>query len=156
MSESGEETPSGQDPGPRSNNLAIVAGGVILIGLVAFAVYRMNNPAVPAAPAALAAAGGEETPALGGTPIAAVVPYHLSPEASIVAERYRCVCGCNDPLSVCTCTKTPGSNDMKRHLQGLVDERKAPPEIDAGMVAKYGDLVLLSNPVPKPSPAKKP
>jgi hypothetical protein len=153
VSESGEQTPSGQEPGARSNNLVIVAGGAILIGLVAFAVYRMNNPSAPAAPPA--SADVEAMAPQAGTPIAAVVPYHLSPEASIVAERYRCVCGCNDPLTVCTCTKTPGSIDMKRHLQGLVDEKKAPHEVDAAMVAKYGELVLLSNPVAKPSPPKK-
>jgi hypothetical protein len=102
------------------------------------------------------AADAEGSPAAGAA-VAAIVPFHLSPEASIVAERYRCVCGCADPLNVCTCDMTPGSNEMKRALQQLVDRKMTPEEIDRAMVETYGPVVLLSNPappaVPHPSPS---
>ncbi len=149
--------PPGEEPGspgparPRTTNLAAVAGAVVLIGLVALALYRRSHAPAPAPPPA----SPEATPPA-GTPITAVVPFHLTPEASIVAERYRCVCGCNDLLNVCTCNKTPGSNDMKRFLQGLVAERKSVDEIDGAMVGKYGDDVLLSKtPAPRPTAAPK-
>lgn len=136
---------------PRPVNLAAVAGAVILIGLVALALYRRGQPGAPAEPgAASTGEAGEGGSPVEGTPITAVVPIHLSPEAAVVAERYRCVCGCNDPLSVCTCTETPGSRDMKTFLQEQVSQRKSIPEVDAAMVAKFGDLVLLSTPSPGP------
>jgi cytochrome c-type biogenesis protein CcmH/NrfF len=126
-----------------------VAGAVVLIGLVAFALYRRSQSAVPAEAPAAGDQAPEAAPAE-GTAITAVVPIRLTPEASVAAERYRCVCGCNDPLSVCTCTETPGSRDMKTYLQSLVDEKRPMGEIDAAMVAKYGGLVLLSTPSPRP------
>jgi cytochrome c-type biogenesis CcmH protein len=129
-------------------NLAAVVGGVILIGLVALALYRRNNP--PAPPGAVAPSGSGATdapmPPEGGAPITATVPVRLSPEASIIAERYRCVCSCNDPLSECTCAQKPGSNDMKSYVQELVDQKKTGREIDEAMVARYGAAALLSNP----------
>ncbi len=150
-----EETagPGGpQEPRPRSANLVLVAAGVILVGLVAYALSRR-----PAALPAAAAPAGEATPPLAGTTITAVAPFHLSPEASIVAERYRCVCGCGDLLNVCTCSKTPGSNDMKRALQDLVNQKRGPEEIDRAMVEKFGPQVLLANrATPTPSPAPRP
>ena len=132
----------GEEPRAPGTHLAAVAGALVLIGLVAYGIYRRGHP--PVAPAAPPAAS-QAAPAV-GTPIAAVVPVKLSPEASIIAERYRCVCGCKDLLNVCTCNKTPGSNDMKKALQALVDQRKGPQEIDAAMIARYGSAVLLSNP----------
>jgi cytochrome c-type biogenesis CcmH protein len=138
----------------------VVVGALVLIGLVAFALYRRSHPAAPIAPAAPSAsptpgeaAGKPEQ----GTQIAAVVPVHLSPEASIIAERYRCVCSCNDPLNVCTCSKTPGSRDMRLYVQKLVDEKRTSREIDAAMVARYGSSVLItgSAPSPSPTPARK-
>ena len=140
---------------PRLISLVAVAGAVILIGLVSFALYRRSHPAAPSpeqAPAAGEPAQAQEqgTP-ITGTPIAAPLPVRLTPEASIVAERYRCICSCNDPLSVCTCTRTPGSRDMKTYVQELVDQKKSGKQIDEAMVARYGPAVLLSNPPAAPS-----
>jgi len=144
----------GPDPGQtRTTNLAAVAAAIIVIGLVAFALYRRAHPG----PAPVEEAGGEasSSPAP-GTPITAIVPYHLSPEASIVAERYRCVCGCAELLNVCTCSKTPGSNDMKRTLQDLVNRRLAPEQIDQEMSGRFGAGVLLANAAPAAKPAVTP
>jgi cytochrome c-type biogenesis protein CcmH/NrfF len=149
----GPEAPPGpapeRDQAPPRIGAAVVVGGVILIALIAFAFYRRNTATAPTR-APEPAAGAPEVPA--GTPVTAV-SVHLSPEAAIATERYRCVCSCNDPLSVCTCTQTPGSIDMKQTVQDLVDRKKTPAEMDAAMVAKYGDAVLLSNP-PAANPAR--
>jgi cytochrome c-type biogenesis protein CcmH/NrfF len=144
-----------------------VIGGVILLGLVGLAVYRRAARA-PATDAAVQDSGAASQSPAGapqeGTPIMAVA-VNLSSEAAIVAERYRCVCSCNDPLSVCTCTLTPGSIDMKKYVQELVDQKKSVGEIDQAMVARYGDAALLSNtpppagqaaPTPKAAPAGGP
>jgi len=135
--------PSGDEPRPV--NLAAVAGGVILIALVAFALYRRHAvaPADGASPAVVTEEVTDQP--LTGTPIGAVVPVSLSPEAAVIAERYRCVCGCKDPLAVCTCNQTPGSNDMKLYVKELVEQRKTPSEIDAAMVERYGRDVLLAS-----------
>jgi len=161
MSESdGPRPPAGPDrttegPGAglpsRGTNLAALAGAVILIGLVAFALYRRSHPQAPAG----AAPPSASTPTAAGSTIAAVVPFHLSPEATIVAERYRCICSCSLLLNVCTCNNSPGSNEMKKFLQDLVKQGKTPAEIDASMIAKYGPQVLLSNPS-GPAPAARP
>lgn len=66
----------------------------------------------------------------------------LSPPARLLAERLRCVCGCPDTLAVCTCKKTPGSRDMKKYLQELVNAGKTPAEVESAMVARYGPSVL--------------
>lgn len=134
-----------EEPAPRSAALAVVIGGVILIGLIGFAFYRKKAAVAPPPPAAPEAASAEVPQ---GTPVTAV-SLRLSPEAAIATERYRCVCSCDDPLSVCTCTQTPGSIDMKQQVQDLVDQKQTPAEIDAAMVARYGDAVLLSNPPAK-------
>ena len=133
-----------------------VGGGVILIALVAYGLYRMGAapPEVATDPSVDAAA--PVTP-FTGTPITASAPMALAPQTRVAAERYRCVCGCNDRLGDCTCTRTPGSIDMKKHLQDLVERGLTITQVDEGMVAKYGDQVLLSNPpaggdAPDPSP----
>jgi hypothetical protein len=149
--------------------MAAIAGAVILAGLVGFALYRRMSPAVPPppggpAPASVpAAAADPNQPA--GTEIVATPPFRLSPEASILAERYRCVCGCNDTLSVCTCKNPKGSDDMKKTLQALADQRKTPEEADAVMEQTFGPAALLKNPAPPqtlpshagppPTPSKK-
>jgi cytochrome c-type biogenesis protein CcmH/NrfF len=145
--EAGPTEPQDAPPlAPRAINLAVVAGVIVLIGLVAFAIFRQRQHAPSGAAAEdAAAAGGAGEP--GGTAITAAT-ITLTPEARIAAERYRCVCGCNDPLNVCTCTRTPGSIDMKKAVQELVDQKKMPAEIDQAMVARYGEAVLLSNPAP--------
>ena len=161
-SEGGDRGHEGASPPgqPRLISLVAVAGAVILIGLVSFALYRRSHSAsqvtepVPTAgePAAGQDAGGAATGTpVGGTPIAAPLPVRLSPEASIVAERYRCICSCNDPLNVCTCTRTPGSRDMKMYVQELVNQKKSGKEVDQEMIARYGAGVLLSNPPPIPA-----
>ncbi|MBI1949790.1 MAG: cytochrome c-type biogenesis protein CcmH [Acidobacteria bacterium] len=142
---------------PRLISLVAVAGAVILIGLVSFALYRRSHPAA-SSPEPAPAAGGpapaqEQATPIAGTPIAAPVPVRLSPEASIVAERYRCICSCNDPLNVCTCTRTPGSRDMKMYVQELVNQKKSGMQIDEAMLARYGPAVLLSNPPAAPAAA---
>ncbi len=97
---SGTQGPGRPPAQPRLANLVVVAGAIILIGLVAFALYRNSHPGAPAAPpeasATPAQTAGTENP-VQGTPIAAQLPVRLTPEASIIAERYRCVCSCKDP-----------------------------------------------------------
>lgn len=139
---------------PRTTNLAAVAAAVILIGLVAFALYRRAHP--PAPPGEVS--GEPASSPTPGTTITAVVPYHLTPEASILAERYRCVCGCDDLLNVCTCNKTPGSNDMKRVLQDLVSRKLTPALIDQEMSGRFGPTALLASnpPVAKPTATPRP
>jgi len=137
----------------RPVNLAALAGALIMIGLVAYAAYRRGQQTAPPPPDAATAPAAESTGPDLGTAITAQVPIHLTPEASIIAERYRCICGCNDPLNVCTCSKTPGSRDMKMYVQQLVNESKTGKEIDDLMVARYGKEVLLSVPAPSPSPS---
>src|SRR5262245_9716379 len=143
---------------PRTVNVAVLAGAVVLIGLVAFALYRRNHagPAQPPTEAGAPAQPADASVPEQGTPIAAQVPIHLTPEASIIAERYHCVCSCNDPLTVCTCSKTPGSRDMKQYVQELVNQKKSGKEIDAAMAARYGPNVLIgaSTPAPSPAPAR--
>ncbi len=159
MEGTGETNPAGrgaQPPDqPRLISLVAVAGAVILIGLVSFALYRRSHPAGPSPEPAPAegepAQAREQATPIVGTPIAAPVPVRLTPEASIVAERYRCICSCNDPLNVCTCTRTPGSRDMKMYVQELVDQKKSGKQADEAMVARYGPAVLLSNPPATPA-----
>ena len=174
-----EETPQQDEPTEpsappepvqtRPVPMAAIAGAIILVGLVAFALYRRGlttpTPAPPAEPSAPAAgpapAGAAPTqgaaPAAGdaaapqGTAIAAPVPTRLSPEASVLAERYRCVCGCNLTLSVCTCRNDKGSEDMKKALNALVDQHKSPAEADQAMTAQFGPVALLSNAAPPPT-----
>jgi hypothetical protein len=177
-----EETPQQDEPTepgapsePTQNRpvpMAAIAGAIILVGLVAFALYRRGltaptagaSPAEPSAPAAAPApapAGVAPTegaaPAAGdaaapqGTAISAQVPTRLSPEASVLAERYRCVCGCNLTLSVCTCRNDKGSEDMKKALNALVDQHKSPAEADQAMAAQFGPVALLSNAAPPPT-----
>jgi hypothetical protein len=148
-----DETPSEREPAgaapQRTVPVAALAGAVVLIGLVGFALYRRGTTSTPATaetPAAAATDGA--TPAEQGTPIVAKAPYRLSPEAAILAERYRCICGCNDNLSVCTCRNPNGSEDMKRHVQELADAGKTPEEADAAMEEKFGAASLLKNPAP--------
>lgn len=66
----------------------------------------------------------------------------LSPAARMQAEKFLCVCGCGLILAECTCTETPGSVDMKQHLQTLVDEGLTPAEIEREMTGLYGAQVL--------------
>jgi len=157
--EAGGPMPPRNPEPPRAVNLLALAGVVVLIGLVAFALYRKGHPTAPtpeAEPTGEAATQETGPPQTPGTPITATLPVRLSPEATIIAERYRCVCSCNDPLNVCTCTKTPGSRDMRNYVQELVNQKKSGHEIDLAMLARYGPTVLMSGSAPAPSPTATP
>lgn len=82
-----------------------------------------------------------EQPPKGSTITAVAEDVMLTPQARLLAERLVCVCGCDDILATCTCTETPGSRDMKKYLQQLVDEGKNPLEVENAMVARYGEAV---------------
>lgn len=150
--ESGGPPGGGSERAPRSVPMAALAGAIVLIGLVAFALYRRSaaspEGAAPAAAGPASSAGDATTGEPAGTMIAATPPIRLSPEASILAERYRCICGCNDTLSICTCRNPSGSEEMKSFLQAQADQKKAPEAIDQAMVEKFGPACLLSNPAP--------
>jgi len=75
----------------------------------------------------------------------------MSPEARIMMERYLCVCGCGDRLSVCNCDNTPGSRDMKAYVEELISSRKSIREMDQAMVERYGEVVLLREPEEEPA-----
>jgi cytochrome c-type biogenesis protein CcmH/NrfF len=81
-------------------------------------------------------------PSRGSIVTATLEDIALSPKARLLAERLKCVCGCEDILAVCVCKETPGSRDMKKYLQELVDAGKTPAEVESAMVARYGSAVL--------------
>jgi hypothetical protein len=137
----------------RSLPIAAIAGALVLVGLVGIALYRRSaGPPAGAAGAAVDAATPADAAGTAaseeGTAIAVKAPTLLSPEAAILAERYRCVCGCNDPLGVCTCRLPGGSEDMKAFLQDLARQGRTPDEVDREMTAMFGATALLSNPAP--------
>ncbi|HXI04019.1 MAG TPA: hypothetical protein VNI57_12660 [Candidatus Saccharimonadales bacterium] len=74
------------------------------------------------------------------TAIATVV--NLSPQARMLAENLKCVCGCGMRLGRCSCEKDPGGVSMKRHLQSLFDKGLTPDQVRAEMVKAYGTDVL--------------
>ena len=150
----GGEAGGGAARTPRTVPMAAIAGAIVLIGLVTFALYRRNSaPAGGAAPETAPAPAPDASDATAegappGTMISATPPIRLTPEASILAERYRCICGCNDTLSLCTCKNPSGSEEMKTFLQSQVATRKTPAAIDQAMLERFGPACLLSNPAP--------
>ena len=135
--------------------LGFAALGVLaLLVVVAFYSERgstaTGSAGVPEAPAPAIGAPSTtsvteslpQAPARGSTIPAVAEDVALSPKARLLAERFLCVCGCKDILSTCTCKETPGSRDMKKYVQQLVDEGKTPGEVEAAMVARYGEKVL--------------
>jgi hypothetical protein len=134
--------------------MVALAGAVVLVVLVGFALYRRHATSAGGAESPASSAVASEAPdstseeAPSGSMISATAPKRLTPEASILAERYRCICGCNDTLSVCTCKNPSGSEDMKAFLQAQADEKKSPEAIDRAMVEKFGPAALLSSPAP--------
>ena len=128
---------------------SFVAFVVIAIsaGIVAFALYeRMRGETAGEAAETfpvLAPTDGPEAGSVVRETLVLPVQLDLSPETRIAAERYRCICGCPDTLSACTCTKDPGGITMKNHLQGLVDRGLSTGELDQEMLKKYGEEVLL-------------
>jgi hypothetical protein len=138
-----------QAQGQRSLPIAAIAGALVLLGLVGLALYRRSTGTTGSTGSAGTAAPAEGSTAEGdGATIAVKAPVVLSPEATILAERYRCVCGCNDPLGVCTCRNPEGSEEMKEFLQDLARQGLAADEVDRQMTARFGAAALLSNPAP--------
>jgi len=125
----------------------------LLVALTAVAFYSSRQSRAPVTPAQkpldVAATPPAprvteslpEQPGRGSTITAVAEDVMLTPQARLLAERLVCVCGCNDILATCTCKETPGSRDMKKYLQQLVDEGKNPVEIEDAMVARYGAAV---------------
>jgi cytochrome c-type biogenesis protein CcmH/NrfF len=135
-----EEAPAG--PSPRSRR--VVLGIVIALAVAAAALLllRRGTPAPTHVPTANSTAGPAGAPA-GLNVITA--PVKLTPEALMVADRFKCLCGeCQDTLGRCTCTRDKGSNDMKEALNRIVSEKKSLAEIEAAMVEKYGRSVLAA------------
>jgi cytochrome c-type biogenesis protein CcmH/NrfF len=105
--------------------------------------------AAPAAGAAAPASGTPDSPPSGTTAppgskmvSTAYKDVLLTPAAQVQAEKFMCVCGCKLVLAKCTCTNTPGSIDMKKHLQSLVSRGASGEEIEKEMIAKYGAAVV--------------
>ena len=117
--------------------VATLAGALVLASVVGFALHRWIN--APSSPPETSTDATDP----GGTAIVETTPPRMTPEASIVAERYMCMCGCELVLGGCICSNTPGSRDMKAYLQSLVGEKMSMEEIDRAMVEKYGEDVLL-------------
>ncbi len=132
----------------------LALGAVIFLVAVAFYSARTGNTTTSPSisfDASLPVEGAPPPPKLtesipdirAGRNISATInDVSLSPQASLLAERFRCVCGCNDILAECTCSETPGSRDMKQYLQELVDGGKTPAEVEGAMVARYGAAAL--------------
>jgi cytochrome c-type biogenesis protein CcmH/NrfF len=96
----------------------------------------------PSRPAPLPSEPAPSGAGKGSTITAVLDDVALSPQARLLAERFQCICGCKDILATCTCEKTPGSRDMKKYLQELVTQGKTPAEIEAAMIARYGQDVI--------------
>jgi hypothetical protein len=144
---------SGRPAGGRTLPIAAIAGALVLVGLVGIALYRratgVSGPAAAAPPAEAASDAAGATDADSGATIAVTAPVRLTPEATILAERYRCVCGCNDPLPVCTCRNPDGSEEMKQYLLDLAKQGLPPEDVDRQMTGRFGEAALLSHPAPK-------
>jgi LPXTG-motif cell wall-anchored protein len=139
-----------QEPAPGGGGTgsywAAVAGLVLLVGIVGFALVRRQDPQPPRPEVAEAEPDKPQS-----TLIKAEVSTGMSPEARVMTERYLCVCGCGDRLSVCNCENTPGSRDMKAYVEELVSARKSIREMDQAMVERYGEVVLLREPEEEPA-----
>lgn len=143
-----------QEPSPGGGGTgtywAAVAGLVLLVGIVGFALVRRQSPQgarpQPEGEQTEAVQAEAEQPAAETNLIKAEVRAALSPEARIMTERYRCVCGCDDRLSVCTCENRPGSRDMKAYVEELVSSGKSIAEVDRAMVERYGEQVMFTEP----------
>jgi hypothetical protein len=150
-----EQPPPEADHGARRirRRRILATGAALLILLVVGAALRRRPAAPPAdggrvasSPGAPAreAASAQPPPAAPGAPepkgtvSATITLVELTPAAQVQAEKFRCVCGCNMSLGECTCSKSPGSVEMKRHLQDLVTRGLPPGAIEKGMVEKFG------------------
>jgi hypothetical protein len=113
---------------------------LVLVFLAAAALgYYLFRRSPAAAPA----------PAAAGPPAGALIataPVQLTPKAAVIADRFLCLCGeCSDTLGACTCTRDQGSNEMKSTLNRLAEEKKSIAEIEAAMIEKYGERVLIKS-----------
>lgn len=125
--------------------------GLVLAGVVVavLAFTGFQHMQAGEAPATAASAGPESAsgtePPTGAVQHSVTSPVlrEISPETRVVAERFRCVCGCPDVISVCRCSQDPGGITMMNYLQGLVDRGLSVEEIDRAMVDRYGEEVLL-------------
>ncbi|HZE89180.1 MAG TPA: hypothetical protein VE404_06510 [Verrucomicrobiae bacterium] len=146
----GEPAVGTPEPGGRRG---LGAAGLVALALAiavaaGVATWRARPPrAGPGATAAQAAAAdanhrpavaGPAPPGGRGVVSRQMTVVELTPPAQIQAEKFRCVCGCRMSLGECYCAKSPGSVDMKRHLQALVDAGATPAGIEKGMVDRYG------------------
>ncbi|MBI3448295.1 MAG: hypothetical protein HY049_05180 [Acidobacteria bacterium] len=149
--ESGGEPAGGGTAVPRSRRglgLGVMVAIAVAVGV---ATMRPRAPQAPsgakAAPAAasdansVAPKAGPAPPGGWGVVSRTMTVVELTPPAQMQAEKFRCVCGCRMSLGECYCAKTPGSVEMKRHLQALVDAGESPAGIEKGMVEKYGPAV---------------
>lgn len=82
------------------------------------------------------------SPAAEGAVSAQVTDVVLSPRAQVYAEKFKCACGCGHFLAECLCRNTPGSIDMKQHLQSLVEQGLSPGEVEEAMVERYGPGII--------------
>ncbi len=148
----GEPAPA---PAPARSSAKMVLFLVLALVLViaGFLLFSRRGAPGKAAPPAASTPQAASSPKPGSLVVGA--PVNLSPQAILVADRYRCLCGqCQDTLGKCTCTRDKGSNDMKAALNKIVALKKTLAEIDAAMVQNFGPGVLVSNP-PSPPPAPK-
>jgi hypothetical protein len=144
----GESTPAPSGRNARNIFFLIVALALVLAGFLLF--RRGGGPATaPAAPTV-----GGTTPPAGLNVVEA--PVKLTPEATLVADRFKCLCGnCQDTLGKCVCTRDKGSNEMKTALNRIVAEKKSLAEIEAAMVDKFGSGVLAAPGAQDKPPAGK-
>ncbi|HEV8334861.1 MAG TPA: hypothetical protein VGR67_00385 [Candidatus Polarisedimenticolia bacterium] len=140
---SSEDVP--EAPAKRSSKSSLFIALVLAAAAGAF--FLMRRPA--AAPAgATPGSAASKAPAAG---VVVEAPVKLSAAASLVSDRFRCLCGeCHDTLGSCTCTRDKGSNEMKTTLNRIAAEKKTIAEIEAAMVQKYGPGVLIAS-TPAPS-----
>jgi hypothetical protein len=143
-----ESTPAPSGRNARNMLFLIVALALILAGFLLF--RRGGAPA--GAPAVPVAEGKTPPPGLN----VVEAPVKLTPEATLVADRFKCLCGnCQDTLGKCVCTRDKGSNEMKTALNRIVAEKKTIAEIEAAMVEKFGTGVLAASGAPDKPPAGK-
>jgi len=67
------------------------------------------------------------------------------PAVAAAASRYTCLCGCQHELHICPCNDQPvGAVTMLSYLQRMMEIDDSPEVLDAAMVERYGQRVLLS------------
>ncbi len=125
----------------RGRTLGFLALGA-LVALAGVGIYSARR-APPGAAIVTAAPDAPAAGADGGASVTATIAdVILSPQARIIAEGLKCVCGCDDVLADCVCEETPGSRDMKQYVQQLVNEGKSAAQVRDAMVARYGAAAL--------------